>query len=70
MTQYAALIYTKDVDWSLPEYADVSEEYGKFSENNAARPSRTRRTTVLTPGRRWLVPMYPGAASASARTAS
>ena len=36
MTQYAALIYTKDVDWSLPEYADVSEEYGKFGENNAA----------------------------------
>jgi hypothetical protein len=36
MTQYAALIYTRDVDWSLPEYADVSEEYGKFGENNAA----------------------------------
>jgi hypothetical protein len=36
VTKYAALIYTSDVDWSLPEYADVSEEYGKFGENNAA----------------------------------
>jgi hypothetical protein len=36
MTQYAALIYSRDVDWSLPEYADVSEEYSKFGENNAS----------------------------------
>jgi len=36
VTQYAALIYSRDVDWSLPEYADVSADYNKFGENNAA----------------------------------
>ena len=36
MTQYAALIYTRDVDWSLPEYAEEAVQYAKFGENNAA----------------------------------
>jgi hypothetical protein len=36
MTQYAALIYTEDVDPTLPEYATGMEEWNKFSENNAA----------------------------------
>src|SRR5690242_2606339 len=33
-------------------------------------PARTRPTTERTPGRRWLVPRYVGAAAASASTAS
>ena len=36
MTQYAALIYSQDVDPTLPEYATGMEEWTKFSENNAA----------------------------------
>jgi hypothetical protein len=36
VTQYAALIYGRDVDWTLPEYADSMEGYTKFGENNAA----------------------------------
>jgi hypothetical protein len=36
MTQYAALIYDIDVDWTLPEYADVSKEYSAFSEAASA----------------------------------
>jgi len=32
MTQYAALIYSADVDWTLPEYADVTKEYAAFAE--------------------------------------
>jgi hypothetical protein len=36
MTQYAALIYSADVDPTLPEYAAGMEDYTKFGENNAA----------------------------------
>jgi hypothetical protein len=36
MPQYAALIYTADVDWSLPQYADESKEYAVFGEAAAA----------------------------------
>jgi hypothetical protein len=36
MPQYAALIYTLDVDWSLPEYADATKEYQAFGEAAAA----------------------------------
>ncbi|MDQ6936544.1 MAG: YciI family protein [Actinomycetota bacterium] len=32
MTKYAALIYSADVDWSLPEYAAETAEYGRFAE--------------------------------------
>ena len=32
MTQYAALIYSRDVDWSLPEYADTTADYAAFAE--------------------------------------
>ena len=32
MTQYAALIYSPDVDWSRSEYADTMKEYNRFSE--------------------------------------
>jgi hypothetical protein len=36
MPQYAALIYSIDVDWSLPEYADETKEYQAFGEAAAA----------------------------------
>jgi hypothetical protein len=36
MPQYAALIYTKDVDWSLPDYGKEMLEYNEFSEVAAA----------------------------------
>jgi hypothetical protein len=36
MPQYAALIYTTDVDWSLPEHAAITAEYGGFGEAAAA----------------------------------
>jgi hypothetical protein len=36
MPQYAALIYTKDVDWSLPEYAQETKDYAEFGEAAAA----------------------------------
>ena len=32
MTQYAALIYSADVDWTQPQYADVTKEYAAFAE--------------------------------------
>lgn len=31
MPQYAALIFSRDVDWSLPEYDDVTAEYNEFT---------------------------------------
>jgi len=36
MPQYAALIYTKDVDWSAPEHGDAMVEYGRFGEDHGA----------------------------------
>lgn len=36
MTLYAALIYTADVDWSQPEYAKETAEYGDFGQAAAA----------------------------------
>lgn len=35
MTQYVALTYTADVDWSAPEQAAEMAEYGRFSAENA-----------------------------------
>ena len=32
MPQYAVLLYTEDVDWSLPEHADVTKEYMAFGQ--------------------------------------
>ena len=32
MTQYAAIIYSRDVDWTAPEYAADMVEYGEFSQ--------------------------------------
>jgi hypothetical protein len=36
MPQYAALIYSADVDWTLPEYGDDMKEYSAFGEAAAA----------------------------------
>lgn len=35
MPQYAALLYTADVDWSAPEQAATVAEYGDFGRENA-----------------------------------
>jgi hypothetical protein len=32
MPKYAALIYTRDVDWSQPEFAEMTKEYNEFGE--------------------------------------
>lgn len=57
MPQYVAIIYSKDVDWSLPEHAGDMAEYGAFGEASAAvirggaalYPTATA-TTVRVPG--------------------
>ncbi len=36
MTQYAALIYSRDVDWTLPEYGEEMKQYNEFGEDAAA----------------------------------
>ena len=36
MPTYAAMIYSKDVDWTLPEYAVETKEYAEFGEAAAA----------------------------------
>ncbi len=59
MTQYAALIYGRDVDWSLPEYAEGLKEYGEFGEaaekvirgGAALYPTATATTVRVRPGK-------------------
>jgi hypothetical protein len=36
MPKYAALIYTADVDWSAPEHAEETAQYGEFGQAAAA----------------------------------
>ena len=36
MTQYLALTYTRDVDWSAPEQAEDMIEYKRFGDEHAA----------------------------------
>ena len=36
MTQYAALLYSRDADWTSPEEAETTKAYAEFSENHAA----------------------------------
>ena len=57
MTQYAALIYSKDVDWTQPEYAKEMAEYGEFGETakdvirgGAALYQTSTATTVRVKG--------------------
>jgi hypothetical protein len=35
MTQYAALIYSRDVDWTRPEYAEETKQYAEFGQDAA-----------------------------------
>ncbi|CAN5349834.1 YciI family protein [soil metagenome] len=59
MPQYAALIYSKDVDWSLPEYAAETAAYAEFGEHAAAvirggaalYPTSTSTTVTVTGGK-------------------
>ena len=57
MAQYAALIYTRDVDWSQPEYAHGLQDYNAFGEaaekvlrGGAALYQTSTATTVRVPG--------------------
>ena len=36
MPQYAAIIYSRDVDWTDPQYAKETAEYAEFGEAAAA----------------------------------
>jgi hypothetical protein len=36
MPEYALLIYSRDVDWSQPEFADETAEYQTFGEEDGA----------------------------------
>jgi hypothetical protein len=36
MPTYLALIYSRDVDWTLPEYAEITKEYNAFGAAAAA----------------------------------
>ena len=36
MTQYAALIYTRDADWTSASEAETSKAYDEFGNNNGA----------------------------------
>ena len=36
MPQYAAILYSLDVDWTLPEYAETTKAYMEFGEAAAA----------------------------------
>ena len=59
MTQYVALTYTADVDWSAPEQAAEMAEYRRFGEENAAairggaalHPTPTATTVRVRGGR-------------------
>lgn len=59
MPQYAALLYTDDVDWSLPEYAETTGQYGQFGNDHADKlrggaalyPTATATLVRVTGGR-------------------
>ncbi|MCV7078296.1 YciI family protein [Mycobacterium szulgai] len=59
MPQYAALTYTRDVDWSDPEQADDMAAYMKFGQDHAAAirggaalyPTSTATTVRVTGAR-------------------
>jgi hypothetical protein len=59
MPVYAALIYGDDLDWSQPEHADTSKQYGEFGEEagpqirgGAALYPTSTATTVRVKGGR------------------
>jgi len=49
MSQYVALTYTRDVDWSHPDQADEMKEYRAFGE--AARAVIRAAVRCSTPRR-------------------
>jgi hypothetical protein len=59
MTLYAALIYSADVDWSEPQYAEETAEYGEFGKAAASiirggaalYPTSTATTVHRTSGK-------------------
>jgi hypothetical protein len=59
MPQYAALTYTRDVDWTNPEYAQDMKEYTEFGAAAAAvirggaalYPTATATTVRVTGGK-------------------
>jgi len=59
MPQYAALIYGEDADWSAPEYATQTAEYGEFGAaaaqvirgGAALQPTSTATTIAVTGGK-------------------
>lgn len=59
MPQYAALIYSRDVDWSSPDEGESMKQYGEFGEENgsflrggaALHPTSTATTVRVTGGR-------------------
>ena len=59
MTTYAALIYSKDVHWTLTEYGDEMKEYAAFGEaaaavirgGNALYPTSTATTVRVKGGK-------------------
>jgi hypothetical protein len=59
MPQYAAILYTADVDWTLPEHAETTAEYMRFGQDNgdvlrggAALYQTSTATTVRVQGAR------------------
>lgn len=59
MPQYAAIIYSRDVDYTAPEHAEEMAEYGKFGEvhgeairGGAALYQTSTATTVRVKGAR------------------
>jgi hypothetical protein len=59
MTQYVALTYTRDVDWSAPEQAEDMVEYKRFGDEHEAQikggdalyPTSTATTVRVTGAR-------------------
>lgn len=58
MTQYAAIVYSTDVDWTLPEHAAEMGEYGEFAQaagavirGGAALYPTSTATTVRVAGK-------------------
>ena len=59
MTLYAALIYSADVDWTEPQYAEEMTEYNAFGQaaaavirgGNALYPTSTATTVTVTGGK-------------------
>ncbi len=59
MPQYAAILYTKDVDWTAPEYAGEMDEYTRFGKDHgdvirggAALYQTSTGTTIRVKGAR------------------